>query len=211
MKTLKQIQSESQHSTDKDLSSHTFCGRSYLDCYDELLPDIRYIAGNVLEIGVLFGGSLLLWRDYFPSETKIIGLDIDPTRKEYELSDKGVHVEIGSQVDTSFLISVIQKYGPFKFILDDGSHVLEHMLQSFKALWSSLVHGGIYAMEDMRISYQGVDSGWPGMKYNEEISHPNDRTKFNEWILNRIKAMDHHEGDVRRVTFHPMIVSLTKA
>lgn len=209
--TLKQIQAEKNHNTDKSAESHTWNGRSYLDCYDEILPAVREMQGNVLEIGVLFGGSLRLWRDYFPAETKIIGIDIDPDRKHFELPERGVHVEIGSQADEAFLQEVIDKYGPFKFILDDGSHVLNHMMESADALWPAVVPGGIYAMEDMRISYGGVDGGWPGMEHNpKQEMGPNDRRPFDLWLLDIIKRMDHWKGNIRRIDIHPMIIAFTK-
>lgn len=213
MRTLREIQAATPHSTDKNNPSHTFRGRSYLDCYDDILPPSRDLAaGNVLEIGVLFGGSIRLWRDYFAPPAKIIGIDIDPSRKEVELPDQAVHVEIGSQADPKFLAEIIAKYGPFRFILDDGSHVLDHMMTSFNYLWPALLPGGIYVMEDLRISYHGVDGGWPGMRHNapEELK-PNRRAIFDEFVLHRIREMDHHTGDIRRVDFHPMLCAITRA
>lgn len=208
--TLKQIQADKKFSTDKDLPSHTWNDRSYLDCYDEMLPRVRELQGNVLEIGVLFGGSIELWREYFPVG-KIVGIDIDTERKQYERLEKGIHVEIGSQADPEFLKTVVEKHGPFKFILDDGSHVLNHMMTSFNVLWPSVVSGGIYAMEDMRISYHGVDREWPGMQHNPESElKSNDRPMFDRWVLERIKEMDNWTGSIRRIDFHPMIVAYTK-
>lgn len=209
--TLKQLQAEKRFSTDKDSPNHTWNDRSYLDCYDEMLPAVREMQGNVLEIGVLFGGSIELWREYFPAWSNIVGIDIDPERKQFERLEKGIHVEIGSQADSDFLKSVCERCGPFKFIIDDGSHVLDHMLTSFDALWPSVVSGGIYAMEDMRISYCGVDSGWPGMEHNPKREmRQNDRQKFNLWLLDKIKEMDHWTGQIRRIDIHPMIIAFTK-
>lgn len=209
--TLKQLQAKKIFSTDKDLPSHTWQGRSYLDCYDAMLPAVRELPGNVLEIGVLFGGSVRLWRDYFPPANKIIGIDIDPERKQFELPNQGIHVEIGSQANTEFLKGIVERHGPFKFILDDGSHILNHMMTSFDALWPSVVSGGIYAMEDMRISYAGVDGSWPGMAHNPENEiGTNDRQMFDRWMLERIRMMDHWEGSIRRIDIHPMIIAFTK-
>jgi len=38
----------------------------------------------ILEIGVLQGGSLQMWKDYFGDKAKIFGIDIDPRCKELE-------------------------------------------------------------------------------------------------------------------------------
>ena len=55
---------------------------------------------DVLEIGVLNGGSVRSWRQFFCS-ARIIGVDINPNCRRYE--DDRVVIEIGSQEDPSFL------------------------------------------------------------------------------------------------------------
>ena len=38
-------------------------------------------------------------------------------------------------------------------ILDDGSHINEHVIFSFKELWDSIKSGGVYVVEDCSTSY----------------------------------------------------------
>lgn len=63
--TLKQICS--LYSTDKN------CLHCYVDeVYEDLFKYIRTSVKRMLEIGVDNGGSILMWREYFP-EASIIG------------------------------------------------------------------------------------------------------------------------------------------
>jgi hypothetical protein len=49
----------------------------------------------------------------------------------------------------------MREYGPFDMILDDGSHMNEHVIYSFEHLFQSVKSGGVYAIEDVSTSY------WP--------------------------------------------------
>jgi predicted O-methyltransferase YrrM len=62
-------------------------------------------------------------------------------------------VEIGSQFDAEFLTKIKTQYGPFDMILDDGSHMNEHVIYSFEHLWDSIKPGGVYVVEDVCTSY----------------------------------------------------------
>ena len=111
---------------------------------------------NMLEIGVggddnpLKGGnSLRMWKSYF-SKAKIFAIDI---------IDKSVHEEYrikifkGDQSDEKFLKDVISKIGEVELIIDDGSHLNEHVIATFKILFPLLKKGGIYVVEDTQTSY----------------------------------------------------------
>ncbi len=109
----------------------------------------------MLEIGVLDGGSLKLWRKYFDPGAKIVGLDINPECKRYEDAERNVFVEIGDQADPEFLARVQEKHGPFDIIIDDGGHTTAQQTISFNALYGSLSDGGVYMVEDLHTNY------WP--------------------------------------------------
>jgi hypothetical protein len=103
-----------------------------------------------MEIGVLNGQSVKTWKDYF-YRSDIIGIDINPDCKQYE--DDKIRIEIGSQDDGEFLQSVKEKYGLFDIILDDGSHMNNHVIYSFEHLFDSIKSGGLYIVEDCATSY----------------------------------------------------------
>ena len=124
MKTLDQIAIECE--TDKSSLNHNYCVK-----YEKYLPFKRYQDMNILEIGILDGKSLLTWRDYY-YKSKIVGIDINPDCKQYEDKENNILVEIGSQDDFVFLNEVMRNHGKFDMILDDGSHMNEHVIYSFE-------------------------------------------------------------------------------
>jgi len=136
-----------KHGTDKSSEIHNYCVK-----YEKYLPFKREDNLTILEIGILGGQSLKMWKEYF-FNSHILGIDINPDCKQYE--EERVSVEIGSQVDGNFLSRLWQQYGPFDMILDDGSHMNEHVIFSFEHLFGSLKSQGIYIVEDMVTSY------WP--------------------------------------------------
>ncbi|HYV35653.1 MAG TPA: hypothetical protein VE988_08110 [Gemmataceae bacterium] len=138
-----------KHATDK--LSH-----GYLPYYDAHFSSIRHEKLKVLEIGIggygdLCGGgaSLRLWQDYF-ANSHIYGLDIED--KSFH-RDKRITTFQGSQNDISVLENVASTIGSIDIIIDDGSHINEHMILSFSALFPHLSQGGIYAIEDISTSY----------------------------------------------------------
>lgn len=106
---------------------------------------------RVLEIGVLGGGSLEMWSDYFGVGSKIVGIDINSACKKYER--QGISICIGSQNDEKFLRRVVDEYGPFDIVIDDGSHLSEHQITSFECLFPKMNKNGIYLCEDVHSSY----------------------------------------------------------
>jgi len=117
---------------------------------------------NMLEIGVQGGGSLYMWRKYFPS-VHITGIDIDPECQQYANS-KSVNIEIGDQANANFLQEVEKKHGPFDIIIDDGGHTMKQQLISFKTLFRLLKDGGVYIIEDIHTSYWHEFGGKFGKK-----------------------------------------------
>jgi hypothetical protein len=126
----------------------------YLAIYDRYLSRFRGKAFRMLEIGVLDGGSLHLWRRYFGPDATLFGIDIDQGCAQFDGKDG--KVRIGSQADAAFLKSVIAEMGGVDVVIDDGSHIAAHQRASFDALFPLLSDGGIYICEDLHTSY------WPG-------------------------------------------------
>jgi hypothetical protein len=123
----------------------------YLPFYDRVFAPYRPIPIRMLEIGVMNGGSLELWRKYFGPEATIFGIDINPECAARV--DPPNQVRIGSQADPDFLRAVVGEMGGVDIVLDDGSHIAEHQMASFKALWPLLSVGGLYVMEDLHTAY----------------------------------------------------------
>jgi len=208
-KTLHQI--GSKYGTDKSDIIHSYNGISYLDIYDKHFNDIRDYVEVVVEIGVLNGKSLLMWKEYFPNAI-IYGIDIDPSCKQYE--DERIKIFIGDQNDEAFLNKVKQDIGEYDILIDDGSHINKHQILTFNILYENLSKGGYYVIEDLRMSYgevvNGIDlrSSWPGMMYNKpDDPLKNNREDFNVFLQSKIKELDFHMNTTNLIAIHnyPMI------
>jgi hypothetical protein len=205
MLTLKQINdSLGPMGTDKGNDEHTFAGRSNLDIYDPLFGPLRDSEFDLVEIGIHCGGSLHLWERAFP-RARIHAVDINPECKPAERAR--IQVTIGSQDDPEVISTVLGQCSDLRLVIDDGSHLLKHMLATFDGLWPALKSGGLYIFEDTSTTYWGVDQGWPGMSLNQSPLVILDRGVFNERILEWIKAIDHRKGDIRSVAcFYNLMV-----
>ena len=67
----------------------------YFDIYERHFERFRGKNPVMVEIGVMGGGSLAMWKAYFGDGCKIIGIDIDANCKQHEAED--IEVFIGSQ------------------------------------------------------------------------------------------------------------------
>jgi hypothetical protein len=131
--------------------------KHYFEIYDRHFAGYRNSAATILEIGVAAGGSLDLWRRYFGTKARIIGLDINPDCKRFERD--GTLIRIGSQNDPAFLERLSAELGPFDIVIDDGSHRFEHQLTAFRALFHHIRADGIYSCEDVCTSYWEPEFG----------------------------------------------------
>jgi hypothetical protein len=200
-----------KHGTDKGDSNHTFRGVSYLDVYAEVFGRMSPQPRRLLEIGVLEGASLRMWREYFPM-TDIWGLDINPAARQHE--GHQIRIVTGSQADPAALRQVAHGE-ELDIVIDDGSHVVDHMVASLQMLWPRLAPGGYYVIEDTGCTHRDIFDGalgWPGMRFNPpDTNYANDRGKFMRAIEAKITDMDLLRGDCMFVHFWPMMVVLRKA
>jgi hypothetical protein len=131
----------------------------YLQHYRTHFESLRKKRINLLEIGVggyadpsQGGNSLRTWKAYFP-HANIFGIDIYDKRK---LEEKRIKIFQGSQIDEVFLRDVVDRIGGVDIVIDDGSHLNTHVVQTFGILFPLLRNPGIYVVEDTQTSY------WPG-------------------------------------------------
>jgi len=195
------------YGSDKGSAKH-----NYGPVYESYLEPFRQYSVNLLEIGVLRGSSMRAWRDYFP-DAKLWGLDIDPRSTAHMQNEHGINLMIGSQDDNSVLDRLASDAGDgFDIIIDDGSHMVDHIIASLTFLFPLMHPGGIYIVEDLLESYHADAAEfrkWSGMHLNPKL--PNNRRclldrLFNGWI----RTMDHGRGDLESIHFHRELVVLRK-
>jgi hypothetical protein len=128
----------------------------YYPLYQRHLGPLRSRPLRVLEIGiggyetpVAGGGSLRTWNVFLP-RARIFGIDIH----DKSAHDMGrIRTFRGSQADEPFLRQVLAEMGHVDVIIDDGSHMNEHVLASFRILFPLLAADGLYVIEDTQTSY----------------------------------------------------------
>lgn len=124
---------------------------TYFDVYDHLFS--RFIGKPItfIEIGVLSGGSLFMWREFFGPSARIIGVDLNPNAKKWE--EHGFEIFVGSQSDPSFWKDTLAKIGPVDIILDDGGHTYRQQVQTFVSCVGNIKDNGLLVVEDTHTSY----------------------------------------------------------
>ena len=128
----------------------------YTPHYQHHFEPIRMQRLNILEIGVggyddpLKGGeSLRMWKQYFPN-SNIYAIDIFD---KSALQEDRIKIFRGDQVDKKFMLKVAEEIGEIDIIIDDGSHLNKHVIETFKIMFPLLKNGGIYAAEDLQTAY----------------------------------------------------------
>ncbi len=144
----------SRHGTDKSRQLH-----GYLDFYERFLGELRERPVTLLEIGVLEGQSLRMWRDYFRNG-RVIGVDIDPTVRRH--AGERIAIEIADQSNVADLVRLGVRHGPFDVVIDDGSHIWEHQITALRYLFPFVKPGGFFIVEDLHTSYGALAEGFRG-------------------------------------------------
>ena len=146
------------YGSDKNLSQYT-------PIYELIFKHKRNISGNILEIGIgtllpdipsTFignprhyphykpGGSLRVWRDYFPN-AHVFGGDIAEDCMFEEERITTFLFDSTNKTHCDKALGALQ----FEIIVDDGLHTKEAQVSTLGNLWSRLKSGGIYVIEDI--------------------------------------------------------------
>lgn len=153
----------------------------YFPIYERYFQTWRDKEFTFLEIGVLNGGSLKMWREYFGKKARIVGVDISPESKLYEKND--IEICIGDQSDPDFWNAFITDMGPIDLVLDDGGHTCNQQIQTFLSLYNHVSTPGLYFVEDTHTNY------WKRFQDREDkqtfLEFAKRMTDFvNEWHFN---------------------------
>jgi demethylmacrocin O-methyltransferase len=189
----------------------------YTPVYEELMSHRRRQPVRLLEIGVggfesgVGGESLLMWASYF-SKGRVYGIDL---HDKTALSRGRIAVLQCSQTDRAGLTGIGERYGPFDFIIDDGSHVNSHQIASFRILWPFLKDLGIYIIEDTQTSY------WPafGGGHAESSDHAGSCMSYFKGLVDSVNWPEFLappppgsplDPAIARVSFHHNLIVVTK-
>ena len=163
-------------------------GHSYTPIYQKHFEPFKDKKINLLEIGVggysnpfSGGNSLRMWKAFF-TRAKIFALDIYDKQHHQE---HRITIFKGSQIDHSFLDDIYGIIGSLDIIIDDGSHINKHVINTFQYLFPKLNTGGIYVVEDTQTSY------WPD--YGGSSIDLNDKTNILPYFKSLADGLNHQE------------------
>lgn len=123
----------------------------YVDTfYDRLFGPIRYDVQNVLEIGIQYGYSLLMWRDFFSNAT-VFGVDVDEASSQL-VNEPRIVPMYRDAYSHEFVNQLRDDY--FDIIIDDGPHTFESMVFFLDNYLRKVKPGGYLVLEDI------VDRSW---------------------------------------------------
>lgn len=131
-----------RYGTDKSSEFH-----AYTECYERWFGPSRFSVETVLELGVAGGGSLRMWRDFFP-RAHVQGVDFDPRSM---FTEDRITTILGDQADPN----VAQGLPQMDIVIDDGGHQMVQQIASFWLYFTRVKPGGAYVIEDLHTSY------WP--------------------------------------------------
>jgi len=132
MKDLKEISILLNYPSDKDTS------HNYLPVYQQEFDKIEDI--KILEIGVCFGGSLVLWNNFFIN-SEIHGIDNLKYTDDLipGIMHWGNYQDAWSEFEDNY----------FNYIVNDSKHSGSEQIDAFNLYYSKLKPGGKFFMEDI--------------------------------------------------------------
>ena len=152
--------------------------KHYFPAYEQHFS--RFVNRPILffEIGVSKGGSLEMWKRYFGPHAQIVGIDIDPSCAIHEQDQ--ISIRIGDQSDTAFLQSVLDEFGIPDVVLDDGSHMMNHLVETFQYLYPRISSNGVYFVEDLHTCY------WE--EYGGQLREENNFIEISKNLIDELNA-----------------------
>lgn len=127
-----------KYNTDKE-SVHSYISEYYVESF----KSYKKTANLLLEIGVNQGQSLEMWNEYF-DQAKIVGVDVADTG--YVPTSTNIEFRLGKAQKQDTYINL----NNIDIIIDDGSHKLNHQIQTFNILFPKLNTNGVYVIEDVQ-------------------------------------------------------------
>ncbi len=171
--------------------------KHYFPIYERHFREFVYKPLTFIEIGCGGGGSLQMWKRYFGPHARIVGIDILPECKEFE--EDQIEIRVGAQQDLQFLENVIAEFGAPDIVLDDGSHVMSHVIASFQFLYPRVAKNGVYLVEDLHTAY------WE--EYEGGLRKPTIFIELSKNLLDELNA-DHSRGALVPTEFTQTTLSM---
>ena len=174
MKTILEIlESHNVHGFDKHGGTDKGTIHSYIGAYENMLSSYRDKEVSILEVGIQYGGSSLLWHDYLP-KSRIAMVDIwdqvNPVIfSKMDKSRYNFYVADAYSNDTMLKLQAEWSEG-FDIAIDDGPHTLESQILFIKNYLPQVREGGILIIEDIQdFSHMSILTENTPDEYKESI------------------------------------------
>jgi len=136
---------------------------------------------NILEIGIQYGYSLQLWRDFFIN-SKVQGIEFNKSHVYNNLN-----VKFGDAYHQETLDLYEDNY--FDYIIDDGPHSLSSQLYAAEKWVSKIKKGGKLIIED-------IDN----LGFAETIINSIDKTKYDVKLFDMIASKNRWDDIIIEIT-----------
>lgn len=153
---------------------------NYFEVYDKLMNKFVGEPITFVEIGILDGGSLFMWRDFFGKNARIIGVDLNPEATKWR--EHGFEIFIGDQSDSKFWAEFFSEIGNIHVLLDDGGHRNDQQIVTTTCALPHILDGGLLIIEDTQTSFMKFES-FP--KYS-----------FISFLKSKVNSLNARSGDL---------------
>ncbi len=138
------IDGSEKKGTDKDTK------HSYLGIYERIFKEYKDNAIEILELGIQFGGSSLLWHDYF-LKSNLTLIDIEELMTD-EIKSKLDQKRYNYIISDAYQQKTIEMLGDRKFdiIIDDGPHTIQSQKFVINNYTKFLHKDSIMVIEDIQ-------------------------------------------------------------
>ncbi|MFT4060538.1 MAG: glycosyltransferase [Legionella sp.] len=156
---------------------------SYINQYERLFSPLRSHSICLLEIGIQNGGSLDIWGKYFSHASHLVGCDINPQCLNLQYEDPRIKVLIGDASTKETELKIDKISNVWDIVIDDGSHLSRHIIDSFARFFPKISDGGLYIAEDLHCSYWqefegGLADPYSSMAFFKRLA---DLVNFEHW------------------------------
>ena len=132
------------------------CHHGYTEFYDQYFSQYKTTRPTILEIGTAEGGSIKMYNEYYHGNCEIYCLDVRPECKSIESLGDNIHFYVCDQSNPQSLQEFVNMLNvnniKFDFIVDDGSHVSEHIMLTYNYLHDYIKKDGFYIIEDLQVT-----------------------------------------------------------
>tara|TARA_Y100001935_G_scaffold34087_1_gene27299 strand:+ start:342 stop:1109 length:768 start_codon:yes stop_codon:yes gene_type:complete len=168
----------------------------YFEIYEKHFNRFKNKDIVLVEVGIYNGGSLQMWQDYFGSNARIYGIDIDERCKQFEQDN--IKIFIGSQADREFLRDLKNKIPKIDILIDDGGHFMSQQIILFEELFDHMGEDGVYLCEDTHTSYM--------LKYGGGYKRNGTFIEYTKNLIDQLNA--YHSEQLKKLTINKFTESV---